>query len=76
MAIYATQQRELSARGHSSSSNRMELAPTQAISGQTSSRPCGGADAVLAESSILERLLDHIADRLAAVITERLVVSD
>ena len=32
--------------------------------------------AALAESSILDQLLDHIADRLAAVITERLVVSD
>jgi excisionase family DNA binding protein len=76
MAAYATQQRELSARGHSSSSNRMELALAQAISGQTSSGPRRGADAVLAESSILEQVLDHIADRLAAVIAERLLVSD
>lgn len=76
MAAYATQQREPAARGHSSSSNRLDLALTKAISGQASSRPPRGADAVLAESSILEQLLDHIADRLAAVITERLLVSD
>jgi len=76
MAAYATQQREPSARGHSSSSNRLELSLTQAISGQTWSRTRGAADAALAESSILDQLLDHIADRLAAVITERLVTSD
>ena len=76
MAAYATQKREPWARGHSSSSNRLDLALTEAISGQTSSGPRGAADAVLAESSILDQLLDHIADRLAAVITERLVVSD
>jgi excisionase family DNA binding protein len=76
MAIYATQQREPSARAHSSSSNRLELALTGAISGQTSGRPRRGADAILGESSILEQLLDQIADRLAAVITERLLVSD
>ena len=76
MAAYATQQGELSARGHSSSSNRLDLALAQAISGQTSNRTRGSADAALAESSILEQLLDHIADRLAAVITDRLVVSD
>ena len=47
MAAYATQPRESSARGHSSSSNRLELAVTQAISGQTSSRTHGAAAAVL-----------------------------
>jgi excisionase family DNA binding protein len=76
MAAYATQQRELAARGHSSSSNRLDLALTQAISGQASSRTRGPADAAVAEPSILEQLLDHIADRLAVVITDRLVVSD
>lgn len=76
MAAYATQQRELSARGHSSSSNRLDLALTQAISVQTSSRPRGSAEAALVEPSILEQLLDHITDRLAAVITDRLVLSD
>jgi hypothetical protein len=76
MAAYATQQREASARGDSSSSNRLELALSQAISGQTSSSRRGAADAVRAESSILDQLLDHIADRLAVVITDRLVVSD
>jgi excisionase family DNA binding protein len=76
MAAYATRQREPSARGHASSSNRLELALTQASSGQTSSTTRGAADAALAESSILGQLLDHIADRLAAVITERLSVSD
>ena len=49
-----------------------ELALTQAISGQTSSSRRGAADAVLADSSILEQLLDHIADRLPAVITARI----
>jgi excisionase family DNA binding protein len=76
MAAYATQQREPSARGHASSSNRLELALTQALSGQRSSPVRGAADAALVESSILGQLLDHIADRLAAVITERLSVSD
>lgn len=76
MAAYATQKREPSARGDSSSSDRLELALTEAIPGQISSSTRGASDAVLAESSILEQLLDHIADRLAAVITERLVVSD
>ena len=76
MAAYATQQREPAARGRLSSSNRLELALTQAISGRTYSRTPGPADVVLAESSILDQLVDHIADRLAAVITERLVVSD
>ena len=76
MAAYATQQREPAARGDSSSSNRFELAVGQAISGQTSSSRCGAADAVRAQSPILEQLLDHIADRLAAVIAERLVASD
>jgi excisionase family DNA binding protein len=76
MAAYATQQRELSARGHSSSSNRLDLALAQTVSCQTSSQTRGSADAALAESSILEQLLDHIADRLAAVITERLALSD
>jgi excisionase family DNA binding protein len=74
MAAYATQQREPSARAHSSSSNRLEVALTRAISGPASS-PTRGA-AALAESAILDQLLDHIADRLAAVITARLVVSD
>ena len=76
MAAYATQQREPSARGHSSSSNRLELALTHAISGQTSGRGRGAQEGLLAESSILDRLLDHVADRVAAVITDRLVVSD
>ena len=76
MAAYATHQRDSSARGHSASSNRLELALTNAMSGRTPSRAYGGADAALAESSLLDQLLDHIADRLAAVITERLVVSD
>ncbi len=76
MAAYATQQRELSARGHSSSSNRLDLALTQAISGRTSNRTRGSADSALAEPSVLEQLLDHIADRLAAIITDRLVVTD
>ena len=76
MAAYATQQREPSARGDSSSSNRLELALAHAISGQASSRRHRAADAAPAESSILDQLLDHIADRLAAVITDRLVVSD
>jgi excisionase family DNA binding protein len=76
MAAYATQQRESSARGDSSSSNRPELALTEAISGQTRSRTHGAAVAALAQSAILDQLLDHIADHLAAVITERLVVSD
>jgi len=49
-----------------------ELALTQAISGQTSSSRRGAADAVLADSSILEQLLDHIADRLPAVTTARI----
>jgi excisionase family DNA binding protein len=75
MAAYATQKREPSARGQSFSSNRLDLVRTEAISGQTAGRPRGAADAVLAESSILDRLLDHVADRLAAVITERLAVS-
>lgn len=76
MAAYATQKREPLAHGDSSSSNRLDVALTQAISGQTISRTRGAAAAALAELSILDRLLDHIADRLAAVITERLVVSD
>ena len=76
MAAYATQQREPSARGHASSSDRLELALTQAVSGQTSIRSRGATDAALGESSILGQLLDHIAERLAAVITERLAVSD
>lgn len=76
MAAYATQQRVSSARGRSSTSKRFELALTQAISGQTASRTHGAADAVVAEPSILDQLLDYIADRLAAVITDRLVVSD
>ena len=73
MAAYATQQREPSARGHSCSSNRLELAVTHAISGQTSSRPRGAVDA---DSSVLDQLLAHIADRLAAAITDRLALSD
>jgi excisionase family DNA binding protein len=76
MAAYATQKREHSARGRSSSSSRLELALAQAISGQTSCRTRGGADAPLAQPSILDQLLDHIADRLAAVNTERIAVSD
>jgi len=78
MAAYATQQREPSTRGHSSSSNsnRLDLALKQAISGATSSRTGGPENTVLAESSFLDQLLDHIANRVAAVITERLVVSD
>jgi excisionase family DNA binding protein len=76
MAAYATQQRELSARGHSSSSNRLDLALTEAISGPTSNRTRGSADTALPEPSVLEQLLDHIADRLAAVIAKRLMVSD
>jgi excisionase family DNA binding protein len=76
MAAYATHKREHSARGHSSSSSRLELALAQAISGQTSSRTRQGADAPLAQPSILDQLLDHIADRLAAVITQRIAVSD
>ncbi len=74
MAAYATQQRELSARGHSSSPDRLELALTHGIPGETSSRARGAAGAAAAEFSILDQLLDHIADRLAAVITERLAV--
>jgi excisionase family DNA binding protein len=76
MAAYATQTREPSARGYSSSFQRQELALTQAISGQTTSRARGAADTVLADFSMLDQLLDHIAERLAAVITERIVVSD
>ncbi|HUA46023.1 MAG TPA: helix-turn-helix domain-containing protein [Solirubrobacteraceae bacterium] len=76
MAAYATHKREPSARDHSSSPNRLELALSHAISGQTSSPTGGAASAAFAESSILDQLLDHIADRLAAVITDRLVVSD
>ena len=76
MAACATQKREPSARDHSSSSERLELALTQATAGQTSSRTRQAADAALAHSSILDQLLDHIADRLAAVIADRLVVSD
>jgi excisionase family DNA binding protein len=76
MAAYATHQREHSARGRSSSRNRLELALTQAISGQTPSHPRGAADAALADSTIFDQLLDHIADRLASVITDRLVVWD
>ena len=76
MAAYATQQRESSARRHSSSSNRLELALTQAISGQASSRDRAAQEGLLAESSILDHLLGRIADRLAAAITDRLVVSD
>jgi hypothetical protein len=76
MAAYAMQQREPSARGHSCSPNRLELGLSQAISRQTSSRPRGAVDAVLAESSVLDQLLAHIADRLAAAITDRLVISD
>lgn len=76
MAAYATQKREHSARGRSSSSSRLELGVTHAISGQASSSRRGGADAAVAGSSIIDQLLDHIADRLAAVTTDRLVVSD
>lgn len=76
MAAYATQQRELSARGHSSSSNPLELALTQALSGQTSSRTRGAAGAVVAGPSLLDQLLDHIADRLAAVLTARIAMTD
>jgi len=75
MAAYATQTREPLARGHSSSSNRLELALVQAVSGQTSSRTRGGADAALAQPSILDQLLDHIVERLAGVITDRIAVS-
>ena len=75
MAAYATQQREPSARDHSCSSNRLERALTQAMSVPTRGRSSGATDAG-AESSVLDQLLDHIADRLAAVITDRLVVSD
>lgn len=75
MAAYATQKREPSARGDSSSS-RLELALTQAISGRTSSRTRGAADAAQEQTSILDQLLEHIADRLAAVMTDRLAVSD
>ena len=75
MAAYATHKREPSARDQSSP-NRLELALSHAISGQTSSRAGEAAGAALVESSILDRLLDHIADRLAAVISERLVASD
>jgi len=64
MAAYATQKREPWARGRSSSSNRLDVTLNKAISGQTSSLPRAAADAVLAESSILDQLLDHIADRL------------
>jgi excisionase family DNA binding protein len=76
MSAYATQQRDSSARGQSSSSNRLQH---QASSGHRSSQLSqirGAADPVRAEPWILDQLLDHIADRLAAVITERLVVSD
>ncbi|HUA49188.1 MAG TPA: helix-turn-helix domain-containing protein [Solirubrobacteraceae bacterium] len=76
MAIYATQQHEPWARGHSSSSNRLELALTQAISGQTSSRTSRAADGALAQSSILDQLLDHVADRLAAVLSARIAMQD
>ena len=76
MAAYATRQREPSARGHSSSSTRLELELAQAISSQTASRTRGGADAALTQPSILDQLLDHVADRLAAVITERIAVRD
>lgn len=75
MAAYATQTREPLARGHSSSSNRLDLALVQAVSGQTSSRTRGGADAALAQPSILDQLLDHIVERLAGVITDRIAVS-
>jgi excisionase family DNA binding protein len=75
MAAYANQQRECSPPGHSSSPNGLELALTQAVSSWTSGRPRGAAEAPLAESSILDQVLAHIADRLAAVITERLVAS-
>jgi excisionase family DNA binding protein len=75
MAAYATQQREPSARDRSSSSNRLERGLTQAISGQTRSRTSGAMDAA-AGSSVFDQLLDHIADRLAAVITDRLVTAD
>jgi hypothetical protein len=47
LAAYATQQREPSARGHSASSNRLELSLTQAISGEICSRPRGAADAAV-----------------------------
>ena len=75
MAAYATQEREPYARDHSSSSNRLERARTQAISGPRRSRTSGATEAA-AESSVLDQLLDHIADRLAAVTTDRLVVTD
>ena len=76
MAAYATQHRELSARGHSSSSNRLDLALTRAISRQTSGGSRGAADAALAGSAILDQLLDHIADRLAAVLVARIATTD
>ena len=76
MAAYATQQRELAPRGHSSSSDGLELALMHAMSGQTASPTRRASDAAVAESSIVDKLLDHLADRLAAAITERLVVSD
>jgi len=76
MAAYATQHREPSARGNSYSSSGLELALTQAISDQRASRTRGAANAALAESSILETLLDHISDRLAAVIAQRIATTD
>jgi excisionase family DNA binding protein len=76
MAAYATQQREPPDRGHSSSSNRLEDALTQATCGQTARRTREAEDVVLTESAFLDQLLDHLADRLATVITERLMVPD
>ena len=76
MAAYATHQRELLARDHSSSSNRLELALAKAISGEASRSTRGGTGAAMTEPSILDQLSDHIADRLAAVVTARIVMRD
>jgi hypothetical protein len=70
MAAYATQQRELAPRGHSSSSGRAG-ARAHACDLRPDSHPY--AEAAVGESSIVDQLLDHLADRLAAAITERLL---
>ncbi len=79
MAAYATQQRDSSARGHLSATDGLRPVLTAANSARTASRTSrtrGVADTALAESSILDLLLDHIADRLATVIAERIGQAD
>jgi excisionase family DNA binding protein len=79
MAAYATQQREFSAREQSPSAGYLRCAYRSAATDARSlgARALDGRTApALSESEIIGQLVDRIAQRLAAAIAERLVVTD